>query len=201
MIKAILLDLGDVIVQLDFPRAYAAAAALTGLDVEEIRERISRANLSEPYEKGRISSREFYRRFSAALGLRVSFRRFCDLWGDMFGPDPLLDRSFLAGLGARHRLLVVSNTNELHFEWIRRHFPLLEEFDDYVLSYQVGSMKPEPGMYLEAVRRAGCEAAECFFTDDKAENVAAAAQVGIEAVVFTNESTLQAELRDRGVGW
>ncbi len=201
MIKAILFDLGDVIVELDFRRAYAAAAGLTGLAVEEIRDRIRQAGLSEPYEKGRISSLEFYRSFSAAIGLMVSYERFCELWGDMFGPDPLLDRSFLAGLGSRHRLLLVSNTNELHFEWIRRHFAILEEFDDFVLSYQVGSMKPEPEIYLEAARRAGCEAAECFFTDDKEGNVEAASRLGIEAARFTGEKALQAELRKRGVRW
>ena len=201
MTKAILLDLGGVLVELDFPRAYRAAARLTGLDITEVPERIRRTGLSEPYEQGRISSREFYRRFSAALALRVSYGRFCDLWGDMFGAEPLLKPSFLAGLRARYRLLLVSNTNELHFEWIRRHFPLIEEFDDYVLSYEVGSMKPAPEIYLEAVRRAGCAAGECFFADDKEENVDAAGRLGIDAVRFTDEKALQAELRERGVGW
>ncbi len=201
MTKAILLDLGGVLVELDFPRAYRAAARLTGLDFTEVPERIRESGLSEPYEHGRISSREFYRRFSVALGLRVSYERFCDLWGDMFGAEPLLGPSFLAALGDRHRLLLVSNTNELHFDWIRRHFPLLEEFDDYVLSYEVGSMKPAPQIYREAVSRAGCSAGECFFADDKQENVEAAGRLGIDSVLFTDESALQTELRKRGVRW
>ena len=199
MIKAILLDLGGVIVELDFPRAYRAAAGLTGLDVEQVPELIREARLAEPYEHGRISSEEFYRRLSAALGLGVSYERFCELWGDMFGSEPLLERSFLAALRERHRLLLLSNTNELHFEWLRRHFPLLEEFDEYVLSYEVASMKPQPEIYLEAVRRAGCAAGECFFADDKVENVEAARRLGIDAVLFRGRGALESELRRRGV--
>ena len=62
-------------------------------------------------------------------------------------------------------------------------------------------MKPAPEIYLEAVRRAGCAAGECFFADDKEENVDAAGRLGIDAVRFTDEKALQAELRERGVGW
>ncbi len=199
MIKAILLDLGGVIVELDFARAYRATAELTGLDVEEVPERIRRAGLAEPYEHGRISSEEFYRRLSAALGLRVSYKRFCEIWGDMFGAEPLLERSFLAALRKRYRLLLLSNTNELHFEWLRRRFPLLKEFDDYVLSYEVGSMKPAPEIYLEAVGRAGCETAECFFADDKPENIEAATRLGMHGALFTSGQALRSELRGHGV--
>ena len=62
-------------------------------------------------------------------------------------------------------------------------------------------MKPEEGIYQEAIRITGCRPGECFFTDDKAVNVQAALQLGIDATVFRDEATLKRELRERGVEW
>ena len=62
-------------------------------------------------------------------------------------------------------------------------------------------MKPAEGIYREAIRRAGCEPNECFFTDDKVVNIEAALQLGIDATVFRDEATLKGELRERGVEW
>ncbi len=201
MIKAVLLDLGEVVVGLDFPRAYRAAAKLTRYSAEEIPKVISASGLASVYEHGRISSATFHQQLSAALDLRVGFDKFRGIWENMFDPEPLVSDSFLEGLARRTTLLLLSNTNELHFNSVRRRYPLLRHFDDCVLSYEVGSMKPAERIYREAVRRAGCRPSECFFTDDKAVNVEAALRLGMEATVFRNEATLKGELRERGVEW
>ena len=201
MIRALLFDLGDVLVGLDFPRAYRAAARLTGRSVEEIAELISESGLANVYEHGRITSREFHEKFSAAIGLNVSFEEFRVLWGDMFESRILLPESLLEQLHQDYRMLIVSNTNELHFDWIVEHYSVVRHFDDYVLSYQLGSMKPHAAIYREAIRRAACRPEECFFTDDKAENISAAAELGIDAVQFTGAAALEDQLRQRGVNW
>ena len=201
MIKAALLDLGEVVVALDFPRAYRAAANLTDFTVEEIPKVISASGLASIYEHGRISSETFCEKLSAALGLTVGFDEFRGIWENVFDPEPLISDSFLEGLARQTTLLLVSNTNELHFNSVRRRYPLLRHFHDSILSYEVGSMKPEEGIYQEAIRIAGCRPGECFFTDDKAVNVEAALQLGMDATVFRDEATLKGELRDRGVEW
>ena len=201
MIKAALLDLGEVVVALDFPRAYRAASKLTDFTVEEIPKVISASGLASIYEHGRISSETFYEKLSAALGLTVGFDEFRGIWENMFDPEPLISDSFLEGLARQTTLLLLSNTNELHFNSVRRRYPLLRHFHDSILSYEVGSMKPEEGIYQEAIRIAGCRPGECFFTDDKAVNVQAALQLGIDATVFRDEATLKRELRERGVEW
>ena len=129
-------------------------------------------------------AREFHEKFSAAIGLHVSFEEFRVLWGDMFESGTLLPESLLEQLYQDYRMLIVSNTNELHFKWIVEHYSVVRHFDDCVLSYQVGSMKPHTAIFREAVRRAECRPRECFFTDDKAENISAAAKLGIDAVQF-----------------
>ena len=201
MIKAVLLDLGEVVVGLDFPRAYRAAAKLTGYSAEEIPKLISASGLARLYEHGRMSSETFYRKLSAALDLSVGFDEFRGIWENMFDPEPFIAESFLEGLARRTTLLLLSNTNELHFTYLRARYALLRHFHDSILSYEVGSMKPEEGIYREAIRRAGCRPSECFFTDDRAVNVEAALQLGIDATVFRDEATLKHELRERGVEW
>ena len=201
MIRALLFDLSDVLVGLDFPRAYRSAARLTGRSVEEIPQLISETGLANAYEHGRITSREFHEKFSAAIGLDVSFEEFRVLWGDMFESGTLLPESLLEQLHQNYRMLIVSNTNELHFDWIVEHYSVVRHFDDCVLSYQVGAMKPDTAIFREAVRRAGRRPEECFFTDDKAENISAAAELGIDAVQFTGAAALEDQLRQRGVNW
>ena len=131
----------------------------------------------------------------------VTFAEFGGLWGDMFLPAPLLSSELLRGLSARYRLVLLSNTNDLHFRWIREHYPLLEHFHDYVLSYQVGVMKPSAEIYREAIRRARCLPEECFFTDDVEENIEGARRVGIDAQLFSGEEQLKKELAQRGLRW
>ena len=155
MIRALLFDLGDVIVGLDFPRAYRAAARLTGRSVEEIPELIGEAGLANAYEHGRITSREFHEKFSAAIGLHVSFEEFRVLWGDMFETGHLLPESLLEQLHQNYRMLIVSNTNELHFDWIVEHYSVVRHFDDCVLSYQVGAMKPGYGDFSGSNSKSG----------------------------------------------
>ncbi len=201
MIRALLFDLGEVIVVLDFQRAYRAAARLTGRSVEEIPELIGRTGLANAYEHGRITSREFHEKFSAAIGLHVSFEEFRALWGDMFESGCLLPESLLEQLHQNYRMLIVSNTNELHFDWIVEHYSVVRHFDNYVLSYQLGSMKPHAAIFQEAIRRAACRPEECFFTDDKAENIRAAAGLGIDAVQFAGAAALEDQLRQGGVNW
>ena len=98
-----------------------------------------------------------------------------------------------------HRLLLLSNTNDIHFTMVERKYPIMRHFDDHVLSYRVGAMKPSPRIYQEAIARAGCRPEECFFTDDVAAYVDGALRAGIDAVRFESAAQVEQELMNRGV--
>ncbi len=199
MTKALLFDLGDVIVGLDFDRAYRRVAHLNGGAVAGVPELIRQARLAEPYERGELSSAEFHREFCRAAGIDVAYGDFCQIWEDMFHPEPLLPDSVFESVQGKYRLVLVSNTNEIHFDSILRRYSVLSRFDDFVLSYRVGALKPSAAIYREAVRAAGCWPGECFFTDDKAENVEGAVRAGLDAVQFEGWPRLEQHLRERGV--
>jgi putative hydrolase of the HAD superfamily len=107
----------------------------------------------------------------------------------------------LAGIHARHRLLLLSNTDAIHYGWVMEKYPIMRHFDHCVLSFELGLRKPEPAIYEEAIRQAECSPSETFFTDDLAENVAGARLAGIDAVQFQSLEQLHADLTSRGIEW
>ncbi|MBM3773655.1 MAG: HAD family phosphatase [Acidobacteria bacterium] len=199
--KAVLLDLGKVIIPFDFERGYRALEPLCGYKAAEIPAQIRATGLVEQFESGRIAPAAFVEQLSAALNLRIDYARFCEIWTSVFLPDPLLPESLLEGLRARYRLVLLSNTNAIHFEMIRERYPLLRHFHDYVLSYEVKAMKPAPEIFRAAIERAGCRAEECFFTDDIERYVEGARREGIDAVQFQSREQLERELAARGIAW
>ncbi len=201
MIRTIIFDLGKVIVPFDLKRGYEALRPHCPYPAEEIPRRISSTDLVTRFESGEVSPEEFVERLSRLLGLCVDYDRFCELWSSIFLPHTLLPEPFLAALHSRYRLLLLSNTNAIHFAMIRERYSLLGHFDDYILSYKVGAMKPSERIYKEAIGRAQCPAAECFFTDDIPLYVEGARAAGMDAVVFESAGQIERELKARGVEW
>jgi putative hydrolase of the HAD superfamily len=201
MIKAIIFDLGRVIVPFDFKRGYARMEALCGIPAAEIPARIRPTGLVPRFESGQIEPHDFVAQLSAHLNLNASYEDFCEIWSSIFLPETLVPEELLRALRRNYRLVLLSNTNAIHFDMIRENYPLLRNFDSFVLSYEVGAMKPSPVIYRRAIAEAQCQADECFFTDDIAEYVEGAREQGIDAVQFQSAAQIEEELGRRGVIW
>ena len=199
MIRAILFDLGNVLVPVDFVRCRAALAEVCVHPPKEVQRILVESGLPMRYESGEVSSADFFDATCRLLDMNVSYEKFAAVWGEIFAPEPLVPESLLEALRARHRLVLLSNTNDMHFTVAEARYPLLRHFDEFVLSYKVGAMKPQPRIYQLAIAAAGCAAEECFFVDDLEENVAAARREGIDAAVFTTLEQLRADLKFRHI--
>jgi putative hydrolase of the HAD superfamily len=200
-IQAVIFDLGRVIVPFDFRRGYTRLEARCGIPAAEIPGRIAPTGLVTRFESGQIAPRDFVAQLSAQLNLDITYQEFCEIWSSIFLPATLVPEELLSGLARHYRLVLLSNTNAIHFDMIRENYPLLRHFHAFVLSYEVGAMKPAPVIYRRAVEAAGCKAEECFFTDDIAEYVEGARAQGIDAVQFQSAAQIEEELRRRGVRW
>jgi putative hydrolase of the HAD superfamily len=200
MYRAILLDLGKVLIDFDFSAGYRALEEHCPYPEAEIRRRIAATDLAARYETGLIESRDFCAQLRTLLELEVDYDRFCAIWNSIFS-GVLLPESMIEGLARRYRLVVVSNTNQIHFEMVRQQYPVLRHFHHVALSYQVKAMKPRPEIFLEAVRLAGCPAGECFYADDIPAFTEAARKLGIDAVTFESAAQLSTEMRRRGIAW
>ncbi len=197
MIKAVIFDLGRVIVPFDFMRGYARISELTGIPAGDVSARIKPTGLVERFESGQIEPRPFVQELSAVLGLNCTYDEFCDIWSSIFLPHTLVPDSLLEAIAKKYRLVLLSNTNAIHFDMIRENYPILRHFHALVLSHEVGAMKPSPLIYQRAVEAAGCRPEECFFTDDIPEYVEGARKHGIDAVQFQSAAQIEVELRKR----
>jgi putative hydrolase of the HAD superfamily len=201
MIKTVIFDLGKVLIPFDFTRGYRGLEKLCGIPAAEIPRRLASTDLVHRFESGLVEPQDFVAELSRVLDLHVSYDQFCEIWSSIFLPDPLIPESLLAGIRQRFRLLLLSNTNAIHFEMLERTYPLLGQFHDKVLSYRVRAMKPSPAIYREAIARAACRPEECFFTDDIADYVAAAQREGMDAVQFESRAQIEREMLARGIRW
>ncbi len=199
MIKAIVFDFGNVIGFFDHHRATRRLAEHCGLSAEEIYRRVYGAVLEDDYESGRLSSVQYMERVRQLCGLHCSDDFFRDAYGDIFWPNQRVC-DLLPKLKQRYRLLLGSNTNELHARWFRRQFAdVLQSFDAIVLSYEIGTRKPRPEFFHHCQRLAGCAPNECLFIDDLASNVAGALAFGWQGVVYADAPQLEKELHARAV--
>ncbi|MEZ5355508.1 MAG: HAD family phosphatase [Bryobacteraceae bacterium] len=198
-IRALVFDLGNVIVPFDFNNAYQRMEPLCGLDRGEIRTRISSRDLARRLESGQIEPLDFVDEMNDLLGTRLSYDEFREIWVSIFFERTLIPESFFAAAREQFPLVLLSNTNAIHFDWIAERFPVLGHFHGWTLSHKVGAQKPDPKIYADAVRRAGVSPSECFFTDDIPDYVAGARNFGMDAEQFTGYESLRAQLAARGI--
>lgn len=201
MIKTIIFDLGNVIVPFQFRRGYEAMKPYSNLTPEEMRARLGPTGWVPLLETGKIEPRDFVDRLCGLFDMNMSYDEFREAWSAIFLPDTLVPESLIAALGERHRMLLLSNTNAIHYEMLERAYPLLAHFHGRILSHEVGAAKPDAAIYRAALALAGCRPEECFFTDDIEQYVEAARREGIDAVQFTGLEQLEQDMRSRGIEW
>ncbi len=197
VIRSLLFDMGNVLIPFDIHRGYNALAAHSGLSQQEVATRIRDSGLYNLYESGQVETEEFLDRFSTLLGLKTSLSEFREIWNSIFLPETATSEALIQELKQRYRLVLLSNTNELHYGWLRERYPILNHFDAFTLSYAEKAMKPDERIYAAAVANAQCRPEECFFTDDIERYVEAARDFGIDAETFTDEANLRRHLADR----
>jgi putative hydrolase of the HAD superfamily len=201
MHKAILLDLGKVVIHFDFRIAYRALEKLCPYSAAEIPKRLGSTDLVQRFETGLIEPHAFVAETSRLLDLNVTYEEYRRLFGSIF-TNALIPEEMLEALARRYRLIMVSNTNALHFDVLGETYGhLLRHFHHRVLSYQVRAMKPEAEIFHAAVTAAGCRAEDCFYADDIATFVEAARAMGIDAVQFESCAQIEREMRARGIDW
>ena len=200
MIKAIYLDLGKVIIDYDQTIPLESLKKLSDLPLNEIKQiLVEKDDTMLRFDRGELSRIEFYKTMCRHLRLDVSRDEFEELWNSLFLTDPLVSENLLLNLKSRYRLLMLSNTNEIHFEFIWGKFEIVHHIEDRILSFELGCLKPDASIYRKAIDRAGVLPGEILFFDDKLENVEAARKAGIQAIRFESEVQLKLAMSEIGV--
>jgi glucose-1-phosphatase len=198
-IEAILFDLGKVIIDFNFEAGLQALQAYCPSSREKLEDALWDKNWIRRYERGEISTADFHSHLCRSAGLRMELSKFCETWSSVFLPDLIVSEQLLATLKKRYPLILVSNTNEVHAEYIRSNYRIFDYFDHLIFSHEVGSLKPDTKIFKHAISKAGHSPERLFFIDDREENILAAANLGIRAHQFISESRLIEALREAGV--
>jgi FMN phosphatase YigB (HAD superfamily) len=179
-----LFDLGNVVIEVNFAPFVGWLAERSGNPAEAAR--VLGTSLFFDYEFGRITRAQFASRLADLYGGNFSLsdveERFCAIFpGPVSGIEELLHE--LAGEG---EIYALSNTNELHLEWLNRyHGALMGKFTKIFASHELGARKPDPGIYLQVARSLAVPPASLVFFDDLPANVEGARRAGLEAHLFT----------------
>ena len=197
-IRLIVSDFGGVICSFDYRIFCDRLAQRTGRTADQIFAAVFTGSLQGDFESGKLSGRAYHRAVMARLGADVSYEEFFPMYGDIFTEIPATCE-LLRRLHGRYPLYLLSDTNEIHFGYVRGTVEVLRLFDQFVVSYEVGAMKPDPRIYQEALRRSGLPASACVFVDDREVNVLGAARAGIHALRFESAERLAADLARLGV--
>jgi len=197
--KAVVFDLGRVLLDFDYRIAIGRLAEQCALSSEQLRHLLDQSPLLHRYESGQLSDEQFFAEFQSAAAFRGDLAAFAPIFGDIFTPiEPMI--RLHADLRARDvPTFIFSNTNDLAVRHIRRCYPFFASFTGYVFSYQHGAMKPDPRLYEVVEQTAGCASDALFYLDDRLENVEAAHARGWQAVVHVSPETSRQVLQAAGL--
>jgi FMN phosphatase YigB (HAD superfamily) len=204
MITDILFDLGNVMVPLDWDRAFERLSGYLSEDLVRMWQKDRpefEALFVEPavaLEEGRIDFAEFHRIVSDTLAISVDVREFRNIWCDIFD----LDEKMVAladTLSSRYGVWLVSNTSRAHWRYIMAKWPVLSLFKGAALSFQLNCMKPSPEYYRKAVEMFGVNPASSILVDDLVANVQGAVRFGMNGIVFVGREQLISDFHKLGV--
>ena len=196
-IKCVIFDLGDVLVHNNPARACRKLSHNCALSHDEVAWFASKS-VHQQLDTGHISNRSLYKIAVKNLKLKISQKKFEQVFTDIFTNNVPV-QTLARKLAKNYKLLLLSNTNSIHFNHIKKNFPVIKLFKSLILSYKVRSMKPSLPIYKIAIKKSGFDANNCVFVDDRKENIIAARKTGLKAVHYIGISKLRTDLRKLGV--
>ncbi|APG58973.1 HAD family hydrolase [Christiangramia salexigens] len=178
MIEAIIFDFGDVFINLD---KQATQNNLKKMDILDLPEVLIEKN--KEYEQGFISSNEISEHYQSQFP-KLKHDIFLDSWNSILLDFPEYRLRFIEKLAEEKdfKLILLSNTNENHIEYIKENVPFFNDFKDcfdaFYLSHEIGMRKPEPEIYKYVIGQHDLKPENCLFIDDTQENTESADKLG-----------------------
>ncbi len=198
-IRAIIFDIGRVLIRVDISRATSGLSSGLSLTPEEVWSAIEKDPRWLDWQEGRISPRDWHLHVTKRLGASLTFEQFTEVWNRALDPEPIQSESFLEKLSRKYRLALLSNTDSIHMTEEEARFPFFRFFPIRIYSFRVGASKPAPVIYREALKACKVRAEEAVYIDDIAAYAEAAQRLGMTGIVFRSHQQLQSDLRALGI--
>ena len=198
MNTAIVFDLGNVLVDFDYSIAARRITARSTQPPENLDAFLSSSPALIQFETGLITRQAFFEQVRNVAGFLGDIEEFGKMFADIFTEiSPMI--ALHAKLRRRgFKTYIFSNTNDLAIEHIRRNFPFFQNFDGYILSYEVQAMKPDAPIYQALEQMTGKRGNEIIYIDDRAENIAGAVESGWRTILHESPEQTRAALKSFG---
>jgi HAD superfamily hydrolase (TIGR01509 family) len=185
---ALVFDVGGIFILHDNERLFRRLAeSCTAPDAVE---RIREAAMNPDITTGARPVRDIYDEIVDELGYRHDWQGFLADWSSHFSVDHAM-LALLATLARDNRVLLFSNTNREHWDFVTRLADAaLGRYEAY-LSHEIGDMKPRASAFELVASRADIEPTRALFVDDLAENVAAARAVGFHGHIYKSREEFE----------
>ncbi|MCF7920095.1 MAG: HAD-IA family hydrolase [Candidatus Cloacimonetes bacterium] len=191
MIKNIIFDLGNVLINYDFELFFEK------LGYARAERSLAEADhLIQPFECGELEIMEFINGLSSVYHNDLTIEDFTEAWCDIFWENkPLL--AIAEKLKEKYRIMILSNNDELHFPYIWEKYPSLHFFqnEDIMISSRLGYIKPDKGIYVQAAEKHNFNWEESLFIDDKQENILMAENMGARVIWHRVNEITNSELK------
>ena len=197
--RAVIFDIGRVLVRVDVARAMSGLGQGMGLAPEELWSAIGKDPHWPDWQEGRMTARDWHLHLAKRLGGSLTFEQFTEVWNRALDSNPIQDDDFLEKLSKRYRLALLSNTDPIHVAHMEGTYDFMRHFPNRLYSCAVGASKPNPLIFREALRACKVNAEEAVYIDDVPGYVEAARRLGMTGIVFRSPEQLQADLKMTGV--
>jgi HAD superfamily hydrolase (TIGR01509 family) len=200
-IRAIIFDIGRVLVRVDIGRAMSALGSGLSMSSTELWAAIEKDPRWPDWQEGRMSARDWHLHLTRRLGVALTFEQFTQAWNQALEPEALQADALFEALKKNHRLALLSNTDPIHVAYLESNFSLFRYFPApaRIYSCRFGVSKPNPLLYREALRACKTKAGEAVYIDDVAAYVEAARNLGIWGIQYQGRQELLEELRRLGI--
>lgn len=193
MIKAVIFDLGGVVLKNAMAVVYKKTSETFNIDLETLKNQAR--PLTREWQINKIPSEEFWKRLAATL--KVDAKSLKDIWDKTFAENSLPNEEVMEIVKEikerGYKVALLSNTVEPHENYNKKRGDF-DLFPQVFLSNEIGMRKPDKNIYEYVAKAMGVKFEECVFIDDEEVNVEAARKLGIHAILFKNVTQLKEEL-------
>jgi FMN phosphatase YigB (HAD superfamily) len=192
----IVLDAGHVLVDYDFNLALAEISQKPGATAGR-QPAIDLGSTFHPLETGAKTLEGICSELNRATGLELDTDAWRKLCCSFFVGEVPGMRHVLTGLKSGFTLIALSNTMQVHWEFVLETYPIFQLLDGWVVSYEEGVLKPDTAIYRAVSDRFCGGRPPIFFTDDVPQYVEAARNLGWDAEVFSDAAAFKAQIQQR----
>lgn len=201
--KVIIFDLGGVLLNLDYTLTTKAFISLGMTDFENRYSQLQQTDLFDQFEIGKVSPFHFVNRLLDQLPAGTTANQVVHAWNAMVLDFPKERLDWLLKLKAERRIFLLSNTNTLHIDAVKRalktavgHDRLEDYFEKVFLSHEIGMRKPHVETFAWVADQIGVKPEDCLFIDDSPQHVEGAKQAGLQAVHLSGDQRIEVLLQD-----